>query len=344
MFDFLSLRQRFSRLVLYGIFAALAIAALLLLVRFGFYAWVYLTVEEWATVRLGLDYYAAQLAATSVVIAFGALLPTLIWYLVCGRRRALGAATLIGAKALICLLVYTVGSTVCFDRRTGRPLCYYADTPQGRVWSRTPGFEPRTGLPFQLYTREAQAGEEAERRRAAEERSQREATEMHQRQIEQRQREEEEARRAAHELRERELREREEERTRRGQELERQRQQLAHQREQEEAAERQRREEESARQLEVERKQGGAETPRLPAGPDAQSAADERAVEERQSGEAERQRAEEIQRRREADARQQEEGAGRQREAAQQRRREARERAIMTIAERVVARLPRRRY
>lgn len=84
----------------------------------------------------------------------------LAWYLIFGKQKLYGALALIGIQAAICLLVYTVGAKVCFDRRTGKPLCYYADTFKGRVWSYTPGFEPQTGIPFKLYTREAKQAEE----------------------------------------------------------------------------------------------------------------------------------------------------------------------------------------
>lgn len=119
-------------------------------------------VERWVTARLWLDYYAAQLAATAIVIAMTAVLPILASYLLLGRKRLYGALSLIGIQAAIFVLVYSIGGNVCFDRRTGRPLCYYADTPKGRVWSYSPGFEPTTGRQFRLYTREIQ---EAEARR-----------------------------------------------------------------------------------------------------------------------------------------------------------------------------------
>ena len=121
---------------------------------FGFSYFLYSSVENWVTSRLGLDFYFARLFSTIIVVVLTAVFPMLVWYLIFGKKRLHGALALIGLQAGICLLVYTVGGNVCFDRRTGKPLCYFADTENGRVWSSTPGFEPVSGKPFKLYTRE----------------------------------------------------------------------------------------------------------------------------------------------------------------------------------------------
>jgi uncharacterized membrane protein YbhN (UPF0104 family) len=121
---------------------------------FGISYAIYAMVENWVTSRLGLDYYLAQLFSTAIVIGLTSLLPMLAWYLIFGKQKLYGALAIIGIQAAICLLVYTVGGKVCFDRRTGKPLCYYADTEKGRVWSYSAGFEPESGRPFKLYTRE----------------------------------------------------------------------------------------------------------------------------------------------------------------------------------------------
>jgi hypothetical protein len=125
----------------------------------GFSYLLYSTVEDWVVSRLGLDIFPARLLTTILVIALTALLPTLAWYLIIGKKRLYGALALIGIQAGICVLVYTVGRQVCFDRRTGKPLCYFADTPQGRVWSYSSGFDPVSGQPFRLYTREIRESE-----------------------------------------------------------------------------------------------------------------------------------------------------------------------------------------
>ena len=127
---------------------------------FGFSYIFYSFIENWVTSRLGLDYYFARLFSIIIVIVLTAVFPMLAWYLIFGKQRLYGALALIGIQAGICLLVYTVGGNVCFDRRTGKPLCYFADTERGRVWSYTPGFEPTSGKPFRLYTREIKETEE----------------------------------------------------------------------------------------------------------------------------------------------------------------------------------------
>ena len=132
---------------------------------FGVSYLFYTTVENWITARLGLDYYPAQLLTTIAVVGLTALFPTLAWYLVFGKQKFYGALVLIGIQAAICVSVYTIGGKVCFDRRTGKPLCYFADTPKGRVWSFTPGFEPESGKQFQLYTREIKVMEDGKRQK-----------------------------------------------------------------------------------------------------------------------------------------------------------------------------------
>lgn len=132
---------------------------LLAFLRFGFIYWIYSTIENWTAVRLGFDYYVSNLIATIFVSVFSLLTPMLAWYLFLGKKQAWGIGTIIGIQFLICLSVYTLGRGVCFDRKTGEPLCYYADTPTGRVWSYTPGFDPASGQPFRVYTREIKAAE-----------------------------------------------------------------------------------------------------------------------------------------------------------------------------------------
>ena len=131
-----------------------AVFVVLAFLRFGFIFWIYSSVEDWTTVRLGFDYYLAQLAATAFSAVFSFLLPTLAWYILLGKKQAWGIGIIVGVQVLMCVSIYTLGSGVCFDRRTGKPLCFYADTPTGRIWSRTPGFDPESGQVFQIYTRE----------------------------------------------------------------------------------------------------------------------------------------------------------------------------------------------
>ncbi len=146
--------SRFGKIILILSAAVFGLIILGLLFYFGFFYIFYSAIENWVTSRLGLDFYVARLFSVTIGIALTAIFPILFWYLLFGKRRLYGALVLIGIQAGICLLVYTVGANVCFDRRSGKPLCYFADTEKGRVWSYTPGFEPKSGKPFKLFTRE----------------------------------------------------------------------------------------------------------------------------------------------------------------------------------------------
>lgn len=141
---------KIALIILTGIFVLFVLLAFL---QFGFIYAIYALVDDWVAVRLGFDFYVSNLIATVFTSLFSLLIPTLAWYVFLGRRKAWGIGTIAGIQVLICLSVYTVGSGVCFDRKTGKPLCFFADTPKGRVWSYSPGFDPASGTPFQVYTR-----------------------------------------------------------------------------------------------------------------------------------------------------------------------------------------------
>lgn len=151
-----------------GVAAAVVLVAVgIVAIRIGLTAWIYAASASWAASRLGLDYYSVEFFATTVSTVFALLLPGLAWFLIAGRRRVLGVSVVLGSLALMWVLVYTVGGDVYFDRRTGEPLRYYADTPRGRVFSFTPGFEPRYGVPFRPFTRsvaESESRDETDRK------------------------------------------------------------------------------------------------------------------------------------------------------------------------------------
>ena len=150
----------FGKLAAVAVTVIFALFALLAGLQYGFIYAIYTLVEEWIAVRLGFDYYLSNLAATVFTSAFSLLMPTLGWYIFLGKRKAWGIGAILGTQLLICLSVYTVGSGVCFDRKTGKPLCYFADAPKGRVWSYSPGFDPGSGKPFEIYTREIKESED----------------------------------------------------------------------------------------------------------------------------------------------------------------------------------------
>ena len=146
--------NRVAKYLLIGITIVLLFFLLLAFLRVGLVYWLWSTVETWVTVRLGLDYYASQLITMIVVSMVVAVLPTLAWYLLLGRRKWQGTAAMIGGQALIFILVYTIGSGVCFNRQTGAPLCWFVDTPDGRYFSATPGFHPTYGIELKQYTKD----------------------------------------------------------------------------------------------------------------------------------------------------------------------------------------------
>lgn len=150
-----------GKLLAIGLSVSFALFVLLAFLQFGFIYAIYASVENWVAVRLGFDYYISNLIATVFTSLFSLLIPTLAWYIFLGRRKAWGIGTVAGIQVLICLSVYTVGSGVCFDRKTGAPLCFFADTPKGRIWSYSSGFDPASGTPFQIYTRAVKEAEDA---------------------------------------------------------------------------------------------------------------------------------------------------------------------------------------
>jgi hypothetical protein len=155
----------FGKIVLIISTSIIGLFALLAFFRFGLVYWIYASVENWITVRLGFDYYVSNLLATCFVSGLTLMLPMLAWYIFLGKKQAWGIGVMIGVQALMCVGVYTIGKGVCFDRRTGKPLCYFTDTEKGRIWSFTSGFEPASGKPFTLYTREIKDLEEKQKKR-----------------------------------------------------------------------------------------------------------------------------------------------------------------------------------
>lgn len=150
----------FGKILVIAVSVVIALFVLLAFLQFGSIYAIYASVEDWVAVRLGFDYYISNLIATAFTCLFAVLIPTLCRYIFLGRRKAWGIGAIVGLQVLICLSVYTVSRSVCFDRRTGKPLCWFADTPRGRVWSYTPGFDPESGKPFRQFTREIKETED----------------------------------------------------------------------------------------------------------------------------------------------------------------------------------------
>lgn len=118
--------------------------------------WVF----NWVTTNLGFDYHAANFATAVIVFLIWTVVPSLMWKFWLRKRRMWNGLAVVAFYGAIWLMVSTVGNGVCFDRKTGKPQCYFIDTPSGRKWSRTPGFDPSSGKPFQLFTREIKERED----------------------------------------------------------------------------------------------------------------------------------------------------------------------------------------
>jgi len=144
--------------------ASVLLFGLFSVARVGHLFWVYHQVTGWATTNLGADSSAAMFVGVLGTAALILLLPSVLWYALSGSRVREAAAIAVGVAATVALLVNTVGRDVCFDRASGRPLCYVAETPDGLQFSRTPGVDPKYGILFVEYTSEmAQARGIAER-------------------------------------------------------------------------------------------------------------------------------------------------------------------------------------
>jgi hypothetical protein len=316
--------NRTAKFVIALISSIVAIIALFSVLRAGFAFWLYSHIGQWMTVRLGLDYYAAELLTVVLTTAVMFVIPGFGSLIISRCKRLVSAGLVIGGYVVMCVLVYTVGRNVYFNRVTGEPLRYYADTPQGREFSFTPDFHPRYGIPFKPYTQAVVQEElrqmrlQEERRRKAEAEAQRRAAEeQKQREIAEQKRQEEEQRRQEEERR------RAEAEAQRQQELEQAR--LADEARRKEELESQQREAEAQRQHEMAMK-------RL----ESQRQADEQVTEiERQRLEAEERQREREERQRERKERQRQEEEKRRRDEEARRRREETTRKVVGVAQEI---------
>ena len=154
-----------------GIAAAIIVVfGLMSVARVGHMFWVYHQLNGWVTTNLGVDSTFAMFLAVAGTAVIILLLPSVLWYALSGRRVRDAAIVAVGCAGVVALLVNTVGRDVCFDRASGRPLCYVAETPDGLQFSRTPGVHPKYGVAFVVYTQEmalARGNQEQAARREA---------------------------------------------------------------------------------------------------------------------------------------------------------------------------------
>ncbi len=149
-----SLRQGFAKWFVLAVSIVILLFVFLAVLRIGFAFTIYSAVANWVTVRLGFDYYVAEFTAVVLTALIMMFLPSILWFFISGRSKEKATIATIVGMGIICLLVYTLGQDVYFNRQTGDPLRYYADTPNGRIFSFTKGFDPEYGNEFQPYTRE----------------------------------------------------------------------------------------------------------------------------------------------------------------------------------------------
>jgi hypothetical protein len=133
----------------------LGIVLLVSLLRLGLAVYLYAAIARWASSQLGVDYYAAELMGVAFSALIMCFVPGLGSLIISRRKRLTGASLVVGGYLVVCLLVYTVGRETYFNQSTGEPLRYYAETPDGIVFSFLPGYDPKWGVERKPYTREA---------------------------------------------------------------------------------------------------------------------------------------------------------------------------------------------
>jgi hypothetical protein len=99
----------------------------------------------------GLDIELAQPIALAIGLVALESLPSFVYFLGKGRqkRKAYASAMLfVGANSFLML---TVGREACFDS-SSRPLKWFLDTPEGRIYKSMSRADPRTGESLRQYT------------------------------------------------------------------------------------------------------------------------------------------------------------------------------------------------
>src|SRR5579885_1682369 len=108
-------------------------------------------IEQFGWDRPGAMFGAA--VATTAVMWCAWLV---VFYLATRRHKAHAIVYGLVGVGTYSLLLITAGRTVCFDP-SGKPLKWFADTPDGRVYFSRPGVVPSTGVRLAPYTPEQAA-------------------------------------------------------------------------------------------------------------------------------------------------------------------------------------------
>ena len=150
----LSLPQRHHHIIVIGMSILFVVFVFMSIFRMGLVFWFYDRVFDWVSARLSFDYYLAQFTALSLTAIFSATFPYLFWTFFTGRYQLHTTIAIITASGVMCIMIYTVGSDVYFDRQTGQPLKWCADTPDGKVCSNSPGYDKKFGIRLRPFTTE----------------------------------------------------------------------------------------------------------------------------------------------------------------------------------------------
>src|SRR5688500_15728516 len=110
------------RWLLLSVSIGFVLVVLFSVLRIGFVIGLYNYFAQWVTVHLGFDYYLANLAGVLMAAVMTLILPSILWYIVAGRKKPQAIAAICGSLGVICILIYTVGQDVYFNRTTGEPL------------------------------------------------------------------------------------------------------------------------------------------------------------------------------------------------------------------------------
>lgn len=114
--------------------------------RIGLAFWWYSDIADWSITTLGWDEPAAVLFASLGAVAAVLIAPYVTAFITFGRYRLLVSSISALAAVGVYLLITFAGKDVFVDQRTGKPLRWYVETPDGIVFSRVGGYDPKYGL------------------------------------------------------------------------------------------------------------------------------------------------------------------------------------------------------
>lgn len=124
------------------------VLALLSIFRLHFVFWIYTDIANWLSINLNLDNTVSTVVAITLTAALVPVIPYFLWYFVLGRHAMEVFIITASVAVVVALLLYKFGQDVYFHPRTGEPIRYYASTPTGVVFSRSPGYDKKFRTEF----------------------------------------------------------------------------------------------------------------------------------------------------------------------------------------------------